>query len=171
MEAIIQDTSHLINAGNDVALQMLAAERLPFWCNQAKLRYAFLFDELSPSNNVIKEMHYLAYRKLRQEWAMRVFVALNGRRPKESLNKVAVVAIRTSAGHLDWDNCYGGMKPIFDCLVQQTKKNPSGLGLIEDDNPNSMPYPPFILQRPGKQGKGSTAVFIFELDSLADPVY
>jgi hypothetical protein len=43
---------------------------------------------------------------------------------------------RHCSGRLpDWDNLYGGFKPILDCLVVRTKTNPHGLGVIEDDAP------------------------------------
>lgn len=50
----------------------------------------------------------------------------------------------------DWDGLYGGLKPLLDCLVVPSQRNPHGLGIIEDDNPSCvlslvarpMPAPP-----------------------------
>lgn len=35
----------------------------------------------------------------------------------------------------DWDGLYASAKPVLDCLVVKTKRNPHGIGLIVDDNP------------------------------------
>ena len=41
---------------------------------------------------------------------------------------------RHSAGVLDVDNLYGGVKALLDCL-RPISSNPYGLGLIQDDKP------------------------------------
>ncbi|WP_150126676.1 hypothetical protein [Burkholderia cenocepacia] len=93
-----------------------------------------------------------------------VLNALDGNLPEAPLAKSFLVVTRECAGSgLDWDNAYGGLKPLVDCLVSRSVRNPDGLGLIEDDNPKAMPYPPFVRQRPAKPGKGKTKLQIFEL--------
>ncbi|KWT86107.1 hypothetical protein APY03_3811 [Variovorax sp. WDL1] len=52
---------------------------------------------------------------------------------------------------------------MLDCLVAPSDKNPDGLGLILDDNPKAMPFPPFVRQLPAKRGAGRTLVQIYEL--------
>lgn len=139
---------------------------LPGWCKRENLVYAFELSEPTPSNNVIKNMHWQTYKRLRQEWRLRVFVeGLNARHVQATLEKSALVVVRRCSGSLDWDNAYGGLKPVLDCLVKRTPRNPDGLGLILDDNPSSMPYPPLLVQRPAKRGAGSTLVLVFKLDN------
>ena len=146
-----------------------AGYALPSWCSLEQLHYAFDFDEATPSNNVIKDMHFHAYRRLRQAWKLRTFVQLGGRRPRQPLARAALVVIRWSAGHLDWDNAYGGLKPLLDCLVAPSNRNPDGLGLVADDNPEQMPFPPFMVQLPAKRNQSRTRVLIFDLGEAAAP--
>ncbi|MDO8417777.1 MAG: hypothetical protein Q7S87_16375 [Agitococcus sp.] len=106
--------------------------------------------------------------KLRREWCARTLVALGKQRRTRPLETAFLVVHRASAGGgLDWDNAYGGLKPLLDCLVMPSTKNPSGLGVIRDDNPRNMPYPPFVWQGPAKRGAGSTKVEIYELATPA----
>jgi hypothetical protein len=116
------------------------------------------------SNNVIKGMHFHAYKSLRKSWQKLVFAALGGVLPKAPIDKSFLVITRYCAGAgLDWDNAYGGLKPLLDCLVMPSTRNPDGLGLIVDDNPKNMPYAPFVKQEKAKMRDGRTVVQIFEL--------
>ncbi len=108
-------------------------------------------------------MHFTAYRKLREDFYWQIYASLKGVRPTAPLPKVFISIERKSAGELDWDNAYGGLKPILDCLVRPTARNPSGLGLIEDDSPRHMPYPPLLTQLKANRSQGMTRVLIFEL--------
>jgi hypothetical protein len=65
---------------------------------------------------------------------------------------------------LDWDNAYGGLKPLLDCLVAQIARNPDGLGLIQDDSPKFMPEAPRVFQLPAKRGSGFAVVRIYSVD-------
>lgn len=133
------------------------------WSAQGVLRYTLQFAEQSPSNNEIKGMHFHAYRKARTMWMARVQQALDGVEILPPLSRSFLVVTRECAGDLDWDNIYGGLKPLLDCLVSPSKRNPSGLGLIEDDCPKNMPFPPFVRQLRGKRGEGRTTIEIYEL--------
>lgn len=136
----------------------------PAWCDGKPLAFEFEIQEETPSNNVIKGMHWQAYRQLRQRWRVRVLSrGLQGRKPETCLQKAALVVERHCAGELDWDNAYGGLKPLLDCLVQKTSRNPDGLGLVADDSPRHMPFPPFVLQLPAKRGEGKTRVRVYDL--------
>jgi len=136
------------------------------WNASGELRYELKFDEASPSNNVLKNMHFHAYKHLRRMWRNRVLVALNGKRPQAPIERAFLVVTRECAGSgLDWDNVYGGLKPILDCLVSPSMRNPDGLGLIVDDALQHMPFPPFVRQLPAKPGKGRTTVQVYELTS------
>lgn len=121
----------------------------------------------TPSNNVIKGMHFKDYKALRKCWQYEILVALGLRRPRTPL-KVAGIAInRYSAGQLDWDNAYGGLKPLLDCLVSVSRRNPNGLGLIQDDNPTQMPFPPYLQQFDAETTAGKTEILIYELEDTA----
>jgi hypothetical protein len=137
---------------------------LPAWCDPARLAYSFELPEETPSNNVVKNLHWMAYRRMRQLWRVRVLSrGLAGTRPEAPLEQAALVVVRRCSGQLDWDNAYGGLKPVLDTLVVRSKRNPDGLGLVVDDSPRHMPYPPLVLQRPASPGAGSTHVAIFGL--------
>lgn len=135
------------------------------WPGHGRLRYQLQFDEASPSNNTIKGMHFHVYKKTREEWMRRVQqeVARQEKLPFPIEKAFLVVTRECCGGGLDWDNIYGGMKPLLDCLVAPSARNPSGLGLIADDNPRNMPYPPFIRQLPAKKNAGRTTLEIYEL--------
>ena len=95
---------------------------------------------------------------------MMIKSALGGKLPEEPVQRAFLVITRECAGGgLDWDNAYGGLKPMLDCLVAPSSKNPDGLGLIVDDNPRNMPFPPFVRQKTAKPGKGRTTLQIFEI--------
>lgn len=130
--------------------------------------FQFKLDQQTPSVNEIRSMHYQAYRKLRHSYQMLVWAALiaKGQRlPAAPLQRVGLYVERGSAGLLDWDNAYGGLKPLLDCLVVGTARNPDGLGLIQDDSPRHMPEPPYVKQVVAPRNKGYTLVRIYDLTS------
>lgn len=142
-----------------------ALEDTPSWCVGRPLVFDFELPEETPSNNTIKGMHWQAYRQLRQKWRVRVLSrGLHGRVPATPLERAALVVERHCAGELDWDNAYGGLKPLLDCLVGPSRRNPDGLGLVRDDNPRHMPYPPFVMQLPATRGEGKTRIRIYSLE-------
>jgi hypothetical protein len=118
--------------------------------------------EATPSNNVLKGMHYRVCQKTRRDWQMLVLAAAE-EMPAHPIQRSYLEIDRHSAGGgLDWDNAYGGLKPLLDCLVSPSERNPDGLAIIEDDNPCAMPLPPFIKQLPAKRGAGRTVVRIYD---------
>lgn len=131
---------------------------------QGVLTYEFELKQETPSLNAIRGMNRFAYRDLRHAWQLMVFMAIKARHPDKAIPRSFLHITRRCAGTgLDWDNAYGGLKPLLDCLVKPTKRNPSGLGLIHDDGPKSMPYPPYLAQETAPAGKGSTLVRIYQL--------
>lgn len=122
----------------------------------------------TPSNNEIKEMHHFVYKSLRQKWKKLLWVAAGGR-GRTPIGKSWIVIERYCAGGLDWDNVYGGLKPVLDCLVVPTKRNPDGLSFVENDNPQSMPFPPLVVQRPAPRGEGKTIIHIYEILNEQNP--
>lgn len=129
-----------------------------------ELRYELHLPEPTPSNNAIKGMHYHAYKKLRNGWRSSVLAAVGGDAPTTPIARSALEIVRRCAGSLDWDNAYGGLKPLLDCLVTPSSRNPDGLGLIQDDNPKFMPEAPQMSQVTAKRGSGSTIVRIYSVD-------
>ena len=131
---------------------------------ESELAYHLSISEETPSNNTIRGMHYHDYKTLRKKWQWAVFAALNGKRPKVPLQQSAITILRYSPSYLDWDNALGGLKPLLDCLVMPSKRNPDGLGLIQDDSPIFMPNPPFLQQLKCKRGEGKTELIIYKLN-------
>lgn len=126
--------------------------------------------EPTPSNNTIKGQHYRVYQQTRQRWRAHVQAALAaantdnpGQRQPAAVQVSHLEIDRHSAGSgLDWDNAYGGLKPLLDCLVSPSARNPDGLGLILDDNPKAMPTAPTLRQFPAKKNAGYTVVRIYD---------
>ncbi len=152
----------LSNPSLSAAKTALTLHQLPPWCRLERLAFVLDLDEASPSNNTIKGMHPFAYKKVREQFAVKVRSALAGREAPQ-LQQSALYIVRRSAGVLDWDNAIGGLKPILDCLVKPSARNPSGQHIVEDDNPRNMPHPPYMQQASAKKGAGSTTVYVFAL--------
>ena len=105
-------------------------------------------------------MHWGAYRKLRKQLALEVLLAAG--RPKGPPLEHALMLVQrcsASAG-LDWDNAYGGLKPLLDCLVESSARNPDGLGFIKNDAPACLVTAPLLIQERAPRGNGSTTVLI-----------
>lgn len=133
--------------------------------------YGLVLAEATPSNNVLRGLHFHAYKHLRRRWRLLTLQALGSAAPPaKPLERAYVVVHRHCAGALDWDNAYGGLKPLLDCLVEPNRRNPDGLGFIRDDSPRCMPYPPFMQQLPAKRGSGKTIVWIYDLSACTDAV-
>lgn len=131
-----------------------------------RLVYELRLSDATPSNNELKNMHFRVYKKLREDWRSIVAAALDHKLPTEPIDRAALEIERYCAGGgLDWDNAYGGLKPMLDCLVTASTRNPDGLGLIQDDSPKFMPEAPKLKQMPAKKGAGYTVVRIYSLEN------
>ena len=128
-----------------------------------ELIYELHLPVATPSNNAIKGMHFHAYKKLRNGWRASVLAAIEGKVPMAPIARSALEIERYCAGSLDWDNAYGGLKPLLDCLVVPSARNPDGLGLITDDGPKFMPEAPRVFQLPAKRGAGYAIVRIYAI--------
>lgn len=138
--------------------------RLPQGDVTVALCYTLTLEGASPSNNEIKGMHFHVYRKTRKAWQLKVQQAMSTYNIEKPIDNAYLVVERYCSGAgLDWDNAYGGLKPILDCLVSASNKNPDGLGIILDDNPKNMPYPPYIIQRSAKRGEGQLVIKIYRI--------
>ena len=129
-----------------------------------ELIYELHLPAVTPSNNAIKGMHFHAYKKLRNRWRASVLAEIGCKMPAAPIARSALEIERYCAGNLDWDNAYGGLKPLLDCLVMPSTRNPDGLGLIEDDSPKFMPEAPRVFQLPAKRGAGYAVVRIYAID-------
>ncbi len=83
--------------------------------------------------NKLIRMHWTQRKRHGKELAWKVRDAVKP--PKTPLARCEVYIRRYSTSLPDWDGLYGGCKPLLDCFVVPTKRNPHGLGFIEDDNP------------------------------------
>lgn len=137
----------------------------PLWPEApGELRYVLTYAQETPSNNMLRGLHYHAYKHLRRAWHMSTLQALGGApRPAMPLTRAFVVVQRYCAGELDWDNAMGGLKPLLDCLVAPSPRNPDGLGFIVDDSPRCLPYCPFMQQLPAARKRGKTIVWIYDM--------
>lgn len=148
------------------ALARLEGLYLPPYCRPQHLAFYARLGTQSPSNNELRKMHFARYKRLRDDFALELRAAL-GRRTPPRLQRAALVVIRRCGGEgLDWDNAYGGLKPVLDCLTAPCAASPSGLHIIEDDSPRHMPLPPFVLQGAAPRGAGSLELFVFDLEGL-----
>ena len=128
------------------------------------LRFTLNLDMQTESGNTYLRKHWAVRKKAQTAWKLRVLKALLGVRPAAPLERVRLeVARYSSGGGLDWDNALSGMKPVFDCLVMPSERNPDGLGIIRDDNPSVVPVCPVVTQHPAKPGAGRLVVKIYEL--------
>ena len=95
---------------------------------------------VAPSLNVIMRQNPFEYQKMRRELCQEIWLALiqTGHAKAPPISKARVHIIRRSPKKLDHDNFVGGCKPLLDCLRKVSRSNPSGLGLIDDDNPDAL---------------------------------
>jgi hypothetical protein len=78
-------------------------------------------------------------RKLQREWATEIVFNHSPIAVALPIVKSRVTIERHSAGVLDVDNLYGGVKPLLDVLKpMDPKRNPFGLGIILDDKPDNL---------------------------------
>ena len=122
----------------------------------------FTIPKATPSLNQIKGMNQHVYKRLRQDFFWLVKSQIH-RAKGDPIKNCSISITRHGSRMLDWDNCYGGIKPLMDCLVMPTKTNPSGLGLIEDDNPKVVTSL-VMYQEKAKRAEEKTVIIIMDLD-------
>ncbi len=120
----------------------------------------FTIPEPTPLLNVWQRMHWAKRGRVAKGFAWMVREAL-GPITVDPMQKCKVTITRHSAGSPDTDGLYGGLKPLLDCFVVCTKRNPHGLGIIQDDNPDCMELEVFAVKC--KQKEGKTVVEIQEI--------
>lgn len=114
--------------------------------------------------NKWQRLHWAARRKHVSDLSWLVLDAMKGMVPPEPWPKCRVTVERRSIRLPDWDGLYGGLKPLLDCLVRRTDRNPHGLGVIEDDNPECIVELRAIPIRVRKRAEQGTRVVIEWVD-------
>jgi hypothetical protein len=112
----------------------------------------FEIPEPTPTLNEWQRMHWAKRGRVAKGFAWMVRAALGPIKVKP-MQKCKVRIERHSAGTPDTDGLYGGLKPLLDCLVVCTKRNPHGLGLVQDDNPGCMQLEAVSVKCKQKEGK------------------
>jgi len=116
-------------------------------------------NEAVPLLNVWQRLHFKAKaQKLRlYAWELRAHI------PKgDALQRCAVLIVRHSAAQVPPDDDNLIAKPILDCLVEPSKRNPYGVGVIKDDSPKYLQGVAVLSARCGAK-KDKTEVYILPL--------
>lgn len=116
----------------------------------------------TPTLNEWQRTHFRQKKKIVEDMAWQFRAQWT---PTKPIAKAFVVVERYCRGpHPDWDNLVGGIKPALDALVVSSKKNPMGIGLIQDDGPACLPLQPIVVpQHVSGQAHYRTAVTVIEL--------
>ncbi len=120
----------------------------------------FEIPEPTPLLNVWQRYHWAKRGRIAKGFAWMVREAL-GPITVEPMQKCKVTIERHSAGTPDYDGLVGGVKVLLDCLVVCSKRNPHGLGLIQDDNPDCMDLE--VIAVKCKRGERKTVIEIEEI--------
>ena len=116
-----------------------------------------------------KYHHPHAYKRLREEWHLLIFVKLQfssacGRRLQQWVQdnrpKMRVQFTCYRKRRIEQDNLDSGLKPVRDCLVIPKRSHPSGLGLIVDDSEKWLVEAPPKQELAGKGMRGWTRIEI-----------
>lgn len=94
------------------------------------------FDMLTPTLNVWMRTHWAARRRVMELWSWTIRQQLSGQFwiDSDPIRACQLHVERRSTAVPDIDNAVGGMKPLLDCLVVPTKRNPWGNGVIRNDD-------------------------------------
>lgn len=122
--------------------------------------------EKTPTLNKWQRMHFRVKEREVKKFAMYLLGATAGKFSKP-IKKCTMHVKRYSSRTPDWDNLYGGLKPLLDAMVVPTSRNPNGIGIIEDDNPDIITG---LIATPleCKPKQGKTVITILRLD-LSQP--
>ncbi len=127
----------------------------------------FELGEPTPTLNTIRAMHFHAYKAYRRALAWQVRVAIGRRMPSRPFERAAITIERISLGTPDRDGFIGGCKPLLDVLQPVSKRHPTGLGIIANDDPAHLTVD--YVHSPAKGRKPGTIVTIREVsDAVAD---
>jgi len=96
-------------------------------------------DALPPMSNAARPLHWAARTRERKRWALLLKQAFGLARHHDALPlmKARVTFTRYSSRKPDHgDNLNSSFKQIRDLLTRESKKNPMGLGIVWDDDPD-----------------------------------
>lgn len=95
---------------------------------------------------------------------LEVMAAIGGPRyfPRPPIRKATIVITRCSSGRVDPDNLAASAKNLLDVLCVRSGIHPSGLSIIEDDNPRNIEL--VTNQTKAAPGEGVTLVRIIPND-------
>ncbi len=106
-----------------------------------------------PACNASRNVHWRTKQKERGEWAVLMRHALGVRqRPRTPLRRARLTLTRRSSRRPDFDNQTYAFKILIDLLQPDSKRNPGGLGIILNDNFETIGIPDYRweLERRGR---------------------
>lgn len=80
------------------------------------MSWTLRIEEVTPSGNVVKRMHWSVYSKLMERWWWLVRQAPGFTEIPTAYCKRRLIIVRHGVRALDRDNLYGGVKPLVDIL-------------------------------------------------------
>lgn len=124
---------------------------------------AFTLPFATQSLNTRQRKHWAQLSREQHQMSQEIMAAIGGPRyfPRPPWERVKVTVVRCSAGRLDPDGLYGSVKPLLDALCVSSRRHPSGLSIIQDDNADLLTLE--VKQSPAAPGAGSTVVRIEQL--------
>jgi hypothetical protein len=90
---------------------------------------------MTPTLNVMLRWHWRERQRRAKEMAYQVRSAI-GVFAGQPMRKCRILIERHSSGKPDIDGAWGGAKLLLDTLVVPTRRNPHGLGVIANDDPD-----------------------------------
>lgn len=125
------------------------------------LSIAFRLEGNLPLANVWMRWHWAKRGRYMRNLSWQIFAAMESGPPLplEPIPRCRIAVVRGSSGVPDPDGLVASVKPLLDCLVNATTRNPHGLGIIEDDGPEHI-VELRATHEPAKRGQGYTEVYI-----------
>ena len=140
------------------------APDLPGWARETSLVWGVRLSQPTPSSGALERLTASQRAALRRQWRD-LLLAQAPPPPEKAFAKVGLVIVRKASRLVNWDNAFGGLKPLMDCLVIRKLQHPDGLGYLFDDHPGSgMPHPPALAQQLVSKADESTLLFLFDLE-------
>jgi hypothetical protein len=89
--------------------------------------------------NEWQRMHWTARRRYSQQVAALIMAAIPWKdRPKVPWKAWSILIERESTQRPDPSAIMSGAKPLIDALQPKSKRHPAGIGLVENDNADSL---------------------------------
>ncbi|GAC1601575.1 MAG: hypothetical protein NVS3B2_04580 [Ramlibacter sp.] len=117
---------------------------------------------LLPTANVVIRMQHHVRARMRNTICAHVKVATQGQRPPTPFLRARVTVERIGKAEPDADGLGVSSKFLLDVLQPLSKRHPSGLGIIHEDNPKHLEFVA-RYERVAKGEEQRTRVLIEEL--------